>query len=296
MRAMGWLGLMVAVAALAYTALCLSAPLKDEAHHIEWLSEEEALILNWATSSWSSKQLWPSEVLSKSVWDDVQVAAGSIECPLEGIAYGTGTRKLRLTQSAEGNKLQERVTRSVPFYLRGWEKLRGNKGAVAPIGRSLIAHIKAQSAFPTARAPWDGGAFVPVSLPFKADTAGFQAPVGNGDETARLWCFSFPSDGPRYWQWAEETSAGTLDSALANGGKGWALSADTLALWEALPNAASALAILHHVKRSVEPRDTLEPIWVIQVNALRPNAESRTAPKSETATLFQFDGLKISGQ
>ena len=293
MRALGWLGLMAAVCVLSYTALCLSVPFKAEAHYIEWLTPEEDAMFHWATSSWPSDQLWPREFLAKSVWDSAQVAEDSLWCPLEPVAHGTGTRKLWISRNPEGSKLQEHVNWRVPLFWRGWEMLQGHEVMVAPVGRLWKAHIEAQSSLATARATWNGGAFVSISLPFVADNAGFQTPEKAEQKVAPLWCFSFPSQGPRRWQWAAETNAAVLDSTLAAGGQGWTMDADTLALWDAFPSAASAGMLLDHVSSTL-PVDSLEPVWAIRINNAQNEAQSRTAPKSKTATLFRFKASKIS--
>lgn len=296
MRALGWLGLIGAVSALAYAALCLSAPFKAEAHYVEWLTPEDAVVLSWAMSTWAPQDWMPSDALSGQEWGNVKVYGDSMQCPLTTAGSIVGTRSLWVTQAPEGQKLREHLSWSVPFYLRGWERLRGQAGKPAPMGRSVLEQVALQALQPTAQLQWEGGAFVAVSKPFDEDALMLQEPDSLGADSFALWCCSMPTNRGRKWQWVQGVEHTYLDSVLASGGKGWSSAADTLDVWEALSGATAALTLLDLLEHPVQTQDSLVSIWAIRHDNRQKRPENRTAPGPETATLFHFSRAKISGQ
>lgn len=296
MRALGWLGLLGAVAVLAYTALCLSAPFKAEAHHIEWLTPEEAVMVDWALSSWSPQQWLPAGTVSDRGLESVTVMGDSVHCPLTTSGGGVGSRWLWLDQGPEGPKLQEHLSWSVPFYLRGWERLQGEASKARPIGRTMKAQVVSQALQSAVELTWNGGAFVAVSSPFVIDPINLQEPDSLGGDSVPLWCWSIAASEGRKWQWMQQVEPLHLDSVLAAGGLGWSATADTLPIWEALPNASTSLVLLDLLQGENSPQDSLAPVWAMRWSQGRPQLQSKTAPQSKTTTLFQFKRAKISGR
>jgi|GEM_PF-1420727 len=296
MRALGWLALMGFVSALAYGALCLSAPFKAEAHFIEWLTPEEEVVLHWAMSTWPPQDWMPTEALTGEEWGSVAVYGDSMQCPLTTTGSGVGSRSLWIAQGPEGHKLQEHLSWSVPFYLRGWERLRGQASKPAPMGGLVLEQVALRALQPTAQIQWEGGAFVAVSKPFDADALMLEEPDSLGGDSVALWCCSMPTHQGRKWQWVKGVEHTYLDSVLAAGGKGWSSGSDTLEVWEALSDANAGRTLLNLLERPVQTQDSLVSIWAFRQDNRQKRPENRTAPGSETATLFHFKRARISGQ
>ncbi|HCZ08082.1 MAG TPA: hypothetical protein DHV07_02990 [Flavobacteriales bacterium] len=296
MRALIWLALMAAVSSLAYTALCLSAPLQGEAHFIEWATTEEAEILEWAMSSWSPNKFLPSGAFSPTEMGQVKVAEDSVFCPLTTSSQSKGTRTLWLAQGPEGYKIQEHLTWSVPFYRRGWHRLKGQTDRVAPMARTMKEHVVRKAAAPTDVLPYRDMAFVPVSRTFPLDSLKIQKMARFGGDSLPLWCFSFPSVGVRQFQWARKVERSYLDSTLLHDGEGWSITADTCAVWEGLSGLGTASVLFELLTDSVKLHDTVPPTWGIRIPARELHDESRTAPKLKTATLFRWMGGSVNGR
>ena len=294
MRALGWLGLIGAVAVLAYSALCLSVPFKVEAHYTERLQPEEAVLLHWAMTSWPPQDWWPSDAMADSDWTGVMINGDSVQCALTTVAGGRGTRTLWITQGPEGQKLHEHLIWKVPFFLRGLGRLKGQSRKPGSMGRSVILEVLRKAQRPSVQLPWGGGAFVPVSLTFDRNLDHFQAPDSLSADAATLWCWSWPTTEGEKWQWMQEVDETHLDSVLAAGGEGWSAMEDTLDVWEMLPSAESALALLDVLEGTLDPADSAGSVWAMRWSDRTEKDQNETAPQSETTALFRFKRTKIS--
>ena len=142
--------------------------------------------------------------------------------------------------------------------------------------------------------PRGGGAFVPVSLTFDRNLDHFQAPDSLSADAATLWCWSWPTTEGEKWQWMQEVDETHLDSVLAAGGEGWSAMEDTLDVWEMLPSAESALALLDVLEGTLDPADSAGSVWAMRWSDRTEKDQNETAPQSETTALFRFKRTKIS--